>query len=160
MPLNLGRYALPRYRSVDLPGYIEASNKPGQVDAVFVNGEVFHEDTFRLQHSHLRERINRSYVIKHQYADCFSSDNPVPWVESAATGITANLFPGPKRKVWTLFNGRPKTYSGVVLIVPHRPGAKYRDAWNDRPLQPRIEGGLAKIAVTLDPQQPGCVVQE
>jgi hypothetical protein len=59
-----------------------------------------------------------------------------------------------------VFNGRPKTYSGVVLTVPHRPGAKYRDAWNGKPLSPTIRNGVAQIALTIDPQQPGCVVQD
>ncbi len=160
MPLSIGRYALTRYRTFGLPGYIEASNKPGQVDAIFLNGEPFHEDTFRLHHSRPQARINRAYVVKRQYADCFSSENPTPWVETAASGLTANLFPGKSRRLWTVFNGRPRTYSGVVLVVPHRPGAKYRDAWNGVPLRPAIANGMARIALTLDPQQPGCVVQE
>ena len=158
--MSIVRYTLTRYRNICLPGGIEGSNKPSQMDTVFVNGEVVHEDTFRQFHSRLRVKINRSYVIKHQYADCFSSDTPMPWVPTAAAGLTANLFPGPTRNLWTLFNGRPKTYTGVVLIVPHRPGAKYRDAWNDKPLTPTIEQGMAKIVLTLDPQQPGCVVQD
>ena len=78
MPLNLLRYALTSYRTIDLPYGIEGSNKPGEVDAVFCNGEVFHEDTFRLQYSRLRERINRAYVVKHEYADCFGSSSPMP----------------------------------------------------------------------------------
>ena len=160
LPLNAGRYALPRYRTFCLPGYIEASNRPGQVDAVFANGEPFHEDTFRLQHSRLRERLNRAYAVKHEYADCFGSDSPVPRVQTAAAGITANLFPGPTRRLWTLFSHRPKTWSGVVLRVPHLEGARYRDAWNGQDLAPAIRDGLAEIGVTLDPQQVGCVVQE
>nr|MBC8443443.1 hypothetical protein [PVC group bacterium] len=160
MPLDTGRFALTRYRTFCLPGGIEASNKPNQMDAVFVNGEPFHEDTFRLQHSRLRLKINRAYVVKHQYADCFSSENPTPWVETAASGLTANLFPGRNRNLWTVYNGRPSTYSGVVLTVPHKPGAKYRDAWNGLPLAPSIEEGMAHISLTLDPQQPGCVVQD
>ncbi|NUQ64509.1 MAG: discoidin domain-containing protein [Pirellulales bacterium] len=160
MPLNVGRFVLGKYRTFCLPGYIEASNKPGQVDAVFVNGEPFHEDTFRLQYSRLRARINRSYVLKHEYADCFGGDDPAPWVETAAAGITANLFPGKQRNLWTVFNGRPKTYAGVVLIVADQPGAKYRDAWNGQPLEPVVSSGMAHISLTLDPQQPGCVVQE
>ncbi|NOY81612.1 MAG: hypothetical protein GXP31_11505 [Kiritimatiellaeota bacterium] len=160
MPFNLGRYALPRYRIFCLAGYAEMTNKPGQVDAVFVNGEAYFEDTYRLEYSRLRARINRAYEVKRQYADCFSSDDPTPWVQTAASGLTANLFPGKGRDLWTLFNGRPKTYSGVVLIVPHHPGAKYRDAWNGSPLAPAIERGMAKISLTLDPQQPGCVVQD
>jgi hypothetical protein len=160
LPLNVGRYALPRYRTFCLPGYIEASNRPGQVDAVFVNGEPFHEDTFRLQHSRLRERLNRAYAVKHEYADCFGSDAPVPRVSTAAAGITANLFPGGARQVWTLSSTRPRTFSGVVLRIRHREGARYRDAWNGRDLEPVIRDGMAEVAVTLDPQQVGCVVQD
>lgn len=160
MPMSIGRYALPRYRRFGLPVYIQADNKPGQVDAIFVNGEVFHEDTWHLHHSRIRERINRAYVVKHQYTDCFSTEDPVPHVETAASGITANLFPAESRNLWTLYNGRPKTYTGIVLRVPHRDGATYRDAWNDVALTPSIHNGIAEISLTIDPQQPGCVVQE
>jgi hypothetical protein len=160
MPLNVGRYALPRYRTFCLAAYIEASRKPSQVDAVFVNGEPFHEDTFRLLTSRPRAKLNRAYVVKHEYADCFSSDRATPWVDTAAAGITANLFPGRNRNLWTLHNGRPRTYSGVVLTVPHRPGAKYRDAWQGTELTPVIKQGLAYLTLTLGPQQPGCVVQD
>lgn len=160
MPLNIGRYVFTRYRTFCLPVYIEAGNKPSQVDAAFVNGEPFHEDTWRLHHSRLRKKINRAYVLKHMYADCFSSEHPVPWVETAASGLTANLFPGRNRKLWTLFNGRPKTYSGVVLTVPHVPGATYLDAWNDFRLTPTIEAGVASLTLSLHPQQPGCVLQD
>jgi len=159
MPLNVGRYVLTRYRTFCLPVYIEAGAKPSQVDAVFVNGEPFHESTWRLHHSRLRVKINRAYVLKHEYSDCFNSENPTPRVDTAAAGLAANLFPGRNRKLWTLFNGRPKTWSGVVLTVPHRTGATYRDAWNGRELNPNIENGVASISLTLDPQQPGCVVQ-
>lgn len=160
MPLNIGRYVFTRYRTFCLPCYIEAGNKPSQVDAAFVNGEPFHEDTWRLHHSRLRAKINRAYVLKHKYTDCFNSENPIPWVETAASGLTANLFPGKNRNLWTLFNGRPRTYSGVVLTAPHRTGAKYLDAWNGLKLAPTIENGVARISLTLDPQQPGCVVQD
>ncbi len=160
MPLNIGRFSLPRYRTLCLPGGIEGSNKPNQMDAVFVNGEVFHEDTFRMQHSRLRAKLNRAYVVKHEYTDCFSSEDATPRVETAAAGIIANLFPGANRNLWTVYNARPATYSGVVLTVPHKPGAEYRDAWNGAPLTPAIEDGTAHISLTLDPQQPGCVVQD
>ncbi len=159
-PINIGRYVLPRYKTIGLPVYIEAGNKPSQVDAVFVNGEAFQEDTWRLHHSRIRVKLNRAYRVKHEYSDCFNSDNPIPQVDTAARGLAANFFPGRKRNLWTLYNGRPKTYSGVVLAVPHLPGAKYRDAWNDAELNPAIANGLAKISLTLDPQQPGCIVQD
>jgi len=160
VPLNLVRYALPRYRFFPLPVYIEASNRPSQVDAAFANGEPFHEDTWRLHHSRLRDRLNRAYAVKHTYSDCFSSSDPEPCVETAVRGIVANRFPGRDRVLWTLYNARPKTWSGVVLTIPHHAGATYRDAWNDRPLEPTLADGLAHIPLSLHPRQPGCVVQQ
>lgn len=159
LPISIGRYALPRFKNIGLAGYIEASNSPSQVDAMFVNGEANQEDTWRLHHSRVRERLNRAYEVKREYNDCFTSDDPSPWVDTEATGIIANRFPGAKRTVWTLFNARPATFSGVVLAIPHLPGAKYRDAWNDKELSPTIENGVARISMRIDPQQPGCVVQ-
>jgi hypothetical protein len=160
MPINVGRYILPRYKTFGLAGYIEASNSPSQVDAMMVNAEANQEDTWRLHHSRIRERLNRAYDVKHRYTDCFTSDDPSPFVDTQAEGIIANRFPGKNRTAWTLYNARPRTYSGVVLSIPHVEGAKYRDAWNDAELTPTIEKGMALISVRLDPQQPGCVVQE
>lgn len=160
MPINVQRFSTPTYRTFGLPTYIETGSKPSQVDAVFFNGEAFQEDTYRLHHSRIRERLNRGYDIKKEYTDCFNSPNPRPLVDTAARGIVANLFPGKNRQLWTFFNARPKTYAGTVIEVPHREGATYRDAWNGRPLSPAIENGLARIVLSIDPQQLGCVVQD
>jgi hypothetical protein len=160
MPLGIVRFMLPKYKSIGLPGYIEASNSPSQVDALFINGEAIQEDTWRLHHSRIREKLNHAYDLKHAYADCFNSDNPMPHVDTAAQGLVVNAFAGHNRTLWTVYNGRPKTYSGVVIAVPHHEGAIYRDAWNDKELTPQIENGIAKISLTIDPQQPGCIVQE
>jgi hypothetical protein len=160
MPLGLQRYTLTRYKLITLTVYIEAGSKPSQIDAIFVNGEADQEDTYRLHHSRLREKLNRGYVLKQEYSDCFRSDNPTPRVQTQVEGLFANHFPGDGRNLWTVYNGRPHTYSGAVIAVPHQPGATYRDAWNGRDLQPTIENGIATITLTLHPQQPGCVVQE
>jgi hypothetical protein len=160
MPLGLQRYTLTRYKLITLTVYIEAGSKPSQIDAIFVNGEADQEDTYRLHHSRLREKLNRGYVLKQEYSDCFRSDNPTPRVQTQVEGLFANHFPGAGRNLWTVYNGRPHTYSGAVIAVPHQPGATYRDAWNGRDLQPTIENGIATITLTLHPQQPGCVVQE
>ncbi|NLF19635.1 MAG: hypothetical protein GX595_20585 [Lentisphaerae bacterium] len=160
MPMTLQRFTLPRYRLVDLPAYIEAGNCPSQIDAAFVNAEMFTENTYRIHPSRMRAKINRGDAVKRRYPDCFRTDTPAPRVPTAAEGLVANHFPGDGRDAWTIYNGRPRTYSGVVLSVPHRTGATYRDAWNDRDLAPVIADGMAHLAVTLHPQQPGCVVQQ
>ena len=160
MPINIGRYILTKYKSIGLPGYIEASNSPSQVDALFINGEAIQEDTWRLHHSRIREKLNHAYDLKHAYADCFNGDYPLPHVDTAALGIVANAFAGNNRILWTVYNGRPKTYNGIVIEVPHKSGATYRDVWNNKELSPTIENGIAKISLSIDPQQPGCIVQE
>jgi hypothetical protein len=160
MPLSIARFILPHFKTIGLPAYIEASNNPSQVDAIFVNGGAIQEDTWRLHHSRIREKLDRAYDVKHQYNDCFNSDHPSPHVDTAVEGIVANLFPGRNRNLWTLYNGRAATFSGIVLAIPHHPGATYRDAWNGKELSAVIEDGIAKISLTIDPQQPGCVVQD
>lgn len=160
MPFNVQRFSTPTYKTIGLPTYIETGSKPSQVDATFFNGEAFQEDTYRLHHSRIRERLNRGYVVKKEYTDCFNSPNPQPRVYTPVGGMYANLFPGQDRNLWTFFNGRPQTYSGTVIEVPHREGATYRDAWNGRELKPVIENGMAKIALTINPQEAGCVVQD
>lgn len=160
MPLNAGRFILPRYKMIGLCAYIEAGNSPSQPDALFINGEANQEDTWRLHHSRIRAKLNRAYDLKHAYTDCFNGDNPLPHVDTAAAGIVANRFDGDHRTLWTVYNGRPKTYSGIVIEVPHKEGAIYRDAWNDKVLSPSIEQGVARLSLTIDPQQPGCIVQE
>lgn len=160
MPISISRFVLPRYKNIGLTAYIEAGNNPSQPDAMFVNGEANQEDTWRLHHSRIREKLNRGYDVKRAYNDCFNSDNPSPQVDTATRGIIANEFPGENRTLWTLFNALPKTYNGIVLEIPHKDGATYRDVWNDKEISPTIENGIAKLAVRIDPQQPGCIVQE
>lgn len=160
VPMNAGRFLLTDYKFIGIPVYMEVGNGPSQVDALFVNAEAFQEDTWRIHHSRIRERLNRGYEVKHAYTDAFNSAEPQPQVDTLVDGITANLFPGEGRNVWTLYNGRPATFIGNVLAVPHRAGATYRDAWNDEPIEPAIQGDVALIPLSLDPQELGCVVQE
>lgn len=63
-------------------------------------------------------------------------------------GVYANAFTAPGKRVFTLHNSRPETVTAEVLHVPHRPGARYEDAWNGRVLQPRIAGGQAYLRIS------------
>ena len=160
MPFNLTRFITPGYRQFMLPCGIEGGRKPTQVDAAFFNGEAFHEVTWRLHNTRIRAKLNNAYQITKKYRDCFTSPQAEPRVPTEAGGIVANRFEGKNRTVWTLYNTRPNTYSGPVLSVNHIPGARYIDAWNNRELSPEISGGKAIVRLSIDPQQPGCIVQE
>ena len=159
-PFTAVRYLLPNYKLFGLPGGIEAGNKPSQVDYIFFNGEVFHEDTWFLHESNVRKRNNRALSIKDRYRDCFLTANPEPRVPTRMGNVYANRFPGDGRTVWTLLNASPMSRCGEVLAIPHEEGAVYRDLWNGKVLSPEIRDGHAIIVVPLAPQGLGAVSQE
>ena len=80
-------------------------------------------------------------------------------IDTDCAGVYCNAFPGGKETVWTLWNGRYRTVRGRVLTLGHEEGATYRDAWNDRALTPRIDGGRAVIELEIGPRDIGVVVQ-
>lgn len=159
-PFAAIRYLLPYYKLFGLPTGLEAGNKPSQVDYIFFNGEVFHEVSWFMHESNVRERVNRALAIKDRYRDCFLTANPEPRVPTLTGNVYANRFSGAGRTVWTLFNAAPVARSGNILAVPHINGATYRDLWNNTPLTPEIRDGMAVLSLTLPPQGIGAVSQE
>jgi hypothetical protein len=104
--------------------------------------------------------VLRKYsAILHEYGAEFNTMAPQPFVDTEQAAVYANEFPGAKRTVWTLFNGRYDTFAGPVLKVKHVAGATYRDVWNDKTLQPQIVQGQALLATTLGPRGVGVIVQ-
>ena len=57
-----------------------------------------------------------------------------------AAGLNRNVHPGHPRR------------------LPHLPGARYRDAWNDCELAPRLTGADDILSTTIAPQGVGCIV--
>jgi len=126
---------------------------------LFFNGEAHYDATWRLYDDRTLGWLKKCLDLKKRYTDCFTSDKPRPFVPTLRAGVVANEFPGASRTVWTVFNGQFHTLRGAVLRVKHLDGATYHDAWNDQPLTPKIEKSEAELALKLDPQGLGCVVQ-
>ncbi|MCE5239157.1 DUF6259 domain-containing protein [bacterium] len=103
--------------------------------------------------------FRRYSQILHEYSAEFNTMAPQSFVDTEQAEVFANEFPGAKRTVWTLFNGRYDTFTGPVLKVKHVAGATYRDVWNARALQPKIVQGQAVLETTLGPRGIGVVVQ-
>ncbi len=159
MPMNLYRFVFPRVKQLCFPVGIEGDPNFGCLKALFFNGEAHYDATWRLYDDRTLGWLRKCLTLKKQYTDCFISDHPSPFVPTLKAGVVANEFPGDRRTLWTLFNGQFRTVRGAVLRVTHRNGATYQDAWNDQPLRPNIENGEAVLALKLDPQGLGCVVQ-
>lgn len=158
LPRDLYRYALPSVRQFVF--FCGSEDWTSDLKFPFFHGQPLYDVSWFLYAGpHLRD-MRRALRLQTLYADCFSSERPAPDVATEVGGVQANAFPGAGRTVWTLYNTNYHTVRGVVLAVPHRAGAVYRDLWHDRVLQPRIEAEKALFELTLHPQEVGCVVQE
>ena len=156
--LNLYRYVFPHLKQfVFLCGSETGTASDSKFP--FFNGEGLYDISWFLYPSPHLDRMRKSLAVQTRYADCFSSDRPAMDVPTERAGVHANMFPGNGRTAWTLYNARYVTVRGPVIAVPHVEGARYYDAWNDRPLAPEIRDGKAVISLTLNPQDLGCVIQ-
>jgi len=104
--------------------------------------------------------IKKSYKILKKYKDAFTSENPLPLVDTLHPLVLANKFPGINRTVWTLFNKGTEDISGEILKVEHQQNSTYFDAWNNCDLDVRIEKEFAYIKLKLEEKEVGCVAQE
>lgn len=160
-PLNLLRFAIPSFKTFE----ILVCDKPTGswatgVKWVFFNGEGLWlerpaDDWFAPE---TLATIRKCHALLREHKDAFTSDAPVPLAPTMVGGVFANLFPTEGKRVYTLYNSRHRTFSGEVLRLPHLPGARYRDAWNDCELAPRLTGADDILSTTIAPQGVGCIV--
>ncbi len=158
-PFALNRYLFPGLKQFAFPCGISYHNA-GQQKIPFLNGDAIYDSTWWLRGDRIQDMLVRALEIQRAYTDCFTTRTPQPRIPTEKAGIVANAFPGEKRTVWTLYNTRYSTWRGESLSMEHQAGARYRDLWNDRDLEPEIRNGRAILSVPLDPQGLGCIVQE
>jgi len=160
--LDLFRFCFPDFKIFQLVAYNNFLNGGWEkLKFPFFNGEA----TWLGNHAEggfdaeSRAFLRKAFAILNAHEDAFLTLHPEPLVPTEQPEVFANAFPGEKETVWTLFNGDYRTVRGDLLRVRHVPGATYRDLWHDTPLEPRFEDGKAVIALTMGPQEVGCVAQ-
>ena len=159
--INVSRFAFPHYRTLTLfSGYDSGLPFSHEFRHFFFNGDGLYDVTDGIFDRRNLDIMRKAQKILHDYRDCFVGAAPRPLIDSAAPGIYVNCFPGRDRTVYTLYNGRFTTFRGTVLKIPHRDGAFYFDAWNDRELPVKIENGMVLLTQELIPQALGCIVQK
>ncbi|KKK59926.1 hypothetical protein LCGC14_3029490, partial [marine sediment metagenome] len=162
--VNLTRFALPDVKLFEIIRCdVPLGDDFEAVRHVFFNGEgIWLEGPLSKPEwfpAKIRALIARCHRILRANREAFCSLDPVPLVPTLKPSIYANKFPGERETVWTLFNAANRPANGELLRIAHVPTATYFDAWNERPLSPRIEGRWAYLSLLLGPREVGCVVQ-
>lgn len=162
--INIARFALPDFKLLEI---LHVDNPMGNdtdgIKRVFFNGEGlwiegplnnskwFPEAT--------RALIRKTHAILTANKEAFRSESPVPNVPSLDSSVYVNYFPSPHKNVWTFYNVSDKTYGGGVLRIPHKEGAVYYDAWNEKIIYPDVENGFCIIKLTVGSRDIGCLVE-
>jgi hypothetical protein len=162
--VNLTRFALPHFKTFE----IIRCDRPLGNDLAAVRSIFFNDEGIWLAGplaidkwfpAEVRKLIAKTYRILREHRDAFCSEDPTPLVRTRHEHLHANRFPARPKVVWTLYNASDKPLRGELLEVTHVAGADYLDAWNGKPLTPRITGGRAVLRVNLLARGAGCVVQ-
>jgi hypothetical protein len=164
VPISPTRFALPDFKTFEL--LIQDAPLEDDVAGVwltFFNGEGIRlmgyledDDWFA---DETRAAIRHTWSILRDHRAAFTSDDPVPLVDTEYDDIYANLFPTDTERLWTLYNAGDSEVSGVVLSVDTLPGETWTDCREDAALDPTDVDGKAQVVLTLGPGEVGCVVQ-
>ncbi|MCC6730240.1 MAG: hypothetical protein IT208_12960 [Chthonomonadales bacterium] len=160
--IDLPRFAFPAFKQFHIIHYVPT--RAG--NAWILRFPFFNGESYNLGEPNLPDFDGPSLAFQRRalqvlcaHREAFTSPRPEPLVPTEIAGVFANRFPASKETVWTVYNAGGRTVRGVVLRVPHRPGARYVNAWEGTPLRPTIRSRMAEIALALGPRAVGCVAQ-
>ena len=159
--VDLFRFVFPDFKVFQLTQYEPFTD--GDWDLLkfpFFNGEGYWlgggtEGTYDAE---AHEFLTKAFAILHDNEDAFCSDDVEPLTPTLVPTVYANRFSGGGRTVWTLFNADFRTVRGDLLRVTHAPGARYVDAFTNRPIEATVTDGMATIPLELGARRVGCIV--
>jgi hypothetical protein len=160
--VNLQRFAIPDFKTFQLIYYTPLRNGNWfLLKYPFFDGDGYYLTDAEMEgyDEHARAFLARVFKIQHEHKDAFTSADVEPLVQTELPGLYVNRFSTPKKNVWTLFNANYRSLRGNLLVLPQRPGARYFDAWNEKPIQAEVKDGAAHVPIELGPRGVGCVVQ-
>lgn len=160
-PINLTRFALPGFKTIELISEHGIGDHLPAVRATFFNGEgIYLSGDDSLFTPACMKLIKKTHAILRKHAEAFTSMEPTPLVSTLAPTVYANRFPAKRSVVWTLMQTGSHPHVGPVLTVPHRKGARYWDEWNGCDLMPEIrDDGHAVLTLSMAAGDAGCIVQ-
>ncbi len=155
---DLYRFAFPKIVQLILP--MAMRNLSWQpLKATFFNGQAIYDSFWDAEESRGRKFMAKSFRIKKDYADCFSSDTPETMTDSISDSICVNKYPGEGRCLYALYNRSYHTFKGDVLAIPYKEGAKYFDVWNNCEAPFKVKDGIAYIESRVVAQSVGAIAE-
>ena len=104
------------------------------------------------------EALRRIATLHRKFSGHLASSDWQPYAATLRQGVFASRFPAAGSTLWSIVNRNEYAMAGEQLTVPHRDGRTYFDLWNGARLVPRIAGGQAFIALTLESRGFGAVL--
>ena len=104
------------------------------------------------------EALRRIVAIERQFPEAMVSMDWRPYEHTFQRGVFASRFPVDGLTVWTLVNRNEYPVAGAQIAAPHHDGARYYDAWNGVPIEPRLEGDRAVFEFAIEGRGFGAVV--
>ena len=160
--VNLQRFAFPDFKTFQLIYYVPQKNGNWfLLKYPFFNGDGYYLTESCLQSDEQARAFYRNvFRVQHAHADAFTSEDVEPLVPTLVPNLFANRFAARQKTVWTLFNANHRTLCGTLLVVPHRQGTKYVDAWRQCEVPAKIKDGQALLEFDIGPRAVGCIVQQ
>ena len=102
--------------------------------------------------------LKRIATIYRALAPLLVSQDWRPYAHTLQTGLFASEFPRDGLTLWTLVNRNEYAMGGELMALAHVAGRRYFDAWNGKPLHPRIDGDRAFFDLDLEPRGFGALL--
>lgn len=95
------------------------------------------------------EALRRIATIERHFHQQMVSPEWEPYAMALQQNVFSSKFPHEGVTLWTVVNRNEYEVGGEQLMVAHRAGATYYDAWNGVRLEPRIEGEGDQVAAII-----------
>jgi len=106
-----------------------------------------------------REGVFRFDAVR-ENGDAFNSLlEPEPLVDTLVDGLYANYFPGPNKRVWTLYNRTGRRLDGPLIQVPASQGVHYVEVYNDLPVKSLAVGQDLRLSAPVGNEDVICIAQ-
>ena len=95
--------------------------------------------------------LHRIAHLYRQFPDLLVSADWEPYAHALQAGVFASMFPARDTTLWTVVNRNEYDLTGEQLLVAHRDGRRYYDAWHGNSLTPRLHpDGQAVLEFALE----------